>query len=236
MTYEQYLIKWLQDQNKKTKTNGFIVGISGGVDSALVGALIKKAMPKNSLGVIMPIGKMDDYEDAQMIIKHLDLTSQVVDLTKTFTQITKVLKVSSKSSLINIKPRLRMTTLYALAQELNYLVIGTDNADEWLLGYFTKYGDGGVDLLPIVHLTKNEVRKMAKSLNIPDKIINKVPSAGLFSGQTDEEELGFSYEMVDKYLKNEPIPDDIKHKIIAQSNKTAHKREPILSPLHLQKF
>ena len=184
----------------------------------------------------MPIGKMDDYEDAQMIIKHLDLTSQVVDLTKTFTQITKVLKVSSKSSLINIKPRLRMTTLYALAQELNYLVIGTDNADEWLLGYFTKYGDGGVDLLPIVHLTKNEVRKMAKSLNIPDKIINKVPSAGLFSGQTDEEELGFSYEMVDKYLKNEPIPDDIKHKIIAQSNKTAHKREPILSPLHLQKF
>ncbi len=236
MQYEDYLIKWLQDEVKKTNTKGLIVGISGGVDSALVGALIKKSFPNNSLGVIMPIQEMDDLEDAKLVIDHLNIESKIINLTTTYKHLVKTLKVESKMSLINIKPRLRMTTLYALAQELNYLVVGTDNADEWLLGYFTKYGDGGVDLLPIIHLTKKAVRQMAHSFKIPVKIINKIPSAGLFPGQTDEGELGFSYEMVDKYLQGKNIPATIKTKIEAQSVKTAHKRAPILTPLHPQKL
>ncbi len=234
--YQDYLISWLANQVKKTNTNGLIVGISGGIDSALVGALIKKACPNNSLGLIMPIGQMDDLDDAKLVIKNLDLQSKQIDLTKVYETMLKTLSIKSPIALMNIKPRLRMTTLYALAQELNYLVVGTDNRDEWFLGYFTKYGDGGVDLAPIIHLTKHEVKIMAKQLNICEKIINKVPSAGLFPGQTDESELGFTYDMVDKYLKNQAIPLEIKQKIEAQNTKTAHKRNPILVPLHPQKF
>lgn len=233
--YETYLIKWLSDQVKKTNTKGLIVGISGGIDSALVGALIKKACPNNSLGIIMPITPMHDIDDAKLVIEHLNLQSRHIDLTNAYQTIAQTLQVNSQLSLMNIKPRLRMLSLYALAQELNYLVVGTDNAAEWFLGYFTKYGDGGVDLAPIIHLTKHEVKIMAKNFNLPQQIIDKVPSAGLFPGQTDEAELGFSYDMVDKYLKHEKIPLAIKHKIEAQSHKSAHKRQPILIPLHPQK-
>lgn len=234
--YIAYLINWLQQTAHSANVKGFVIGISGGLDSAVVGALIKQAFPTTSLGVIMPIGKMVDFADAKLVVEHLDLNHQVIDLTNVYDSLTKVTSVTSQSALINIKPRLRMTTLYALAQENNYLVVGTGNAVEWALGYFTKYGDGGVDLLPLIHLNKAQVKQMAQLLNIPQSIIDKAPSAGLFPGQTDEKEWGFSYAMVDQYLANQAIPADIKQKIVTQNQRTHHKRAPILSPQRPQKF
>ena len=104
----------------------------------------------------------------------------------------------------NIKPRLRMTSLYFIANSLNYLVAGTGNRSELTLGYFTKYGDGGCDVLPIGALLKSEVRSLAKELSVPKAIINKPPSAGLWIGQTDEAEMGFSYDTLEKYLAEGP--------------------------------
>jgi len=104
----------------------------------------------------------------------------------------------------NMKPRLRMATLYFLANSLNYLVAGTGNRSELTLGYFTKYGDGGVDLLPIGDLLKSDVRTAARELGVPDEIVEKAPSAGLWLGQTDEAEMGFSYEVLENHLTNGP--------------------------------
>jgi len=106
--------------------------------------------------------------------------------------------------LANIKPRLRMATLYYFANALNYLVAGTGNRSELSIGYFSKYGDGGVDLLPIGHLVKSEVRALARELNIPPEIVDRTPSAGLWFGQTDEEEMGFTYKDLERYLEDGP--------------------------------
>ena len=107
----------------------------------------------------------------------------------------------------NLRARLRMSTLYSVGTNYKYLVVGTDNAAEWYTGYFTKYGDGGVDLVPLVHFTKGEVRDLARELGVPNEIIEKKPSAGLWEGQTDENEMGTSYEMIDKHIKGEDIPE-----------------------------
>jgi NAD+ synthase len=106
--------------------------------------------------------------------------------------------------LANIKPRLRMTTLYFIANSINYLVAGTGNRSELAIGYFTKYGDGGVDLLPIGHLLKREVREMAKELGVPERVIARPPGAGLWPGQLDEEEMGFTYAELERYLEEGP--------------------------------
>ena len=229
--YQKYLIQWIRDEVKKANMKGVIVGISGGVDSSVVATLAKKAFPNNSLGLFLPIGNMgQDLEDAKYLAKKINIKTQLVDLTSTFDEIKKSTSISQKLALANIKPRLRMSALYAFAQENKYLVLGTDNAAEWILGYFTKYGDGGVDLLPIVHLTKGEVKNMAKEMNLPEIIYTKPPSANLWDGQTDEKELGFSYEQVDKYLNGQEIPKDIKAKIEIQIKSTDHKRNPLPIP------
>lgn len=231
-SYQEYLVNWLKEQVKKTNCKGLIVGISGGIDSALVAALATKACGSNTLGVIMPIGNMSlDLDDAQKVIKTLKMPATTIDLTSTYQSLTNALKIDHKLALANIKPRLRMSTLYALAQQKNYLVLGTDNKAEWMLGYFTKHGDGGVDLLPIVHLKKHEVYQLAKMLNLPESVLVKKPSAGLWPGQYDEDELGFSYQEVDRFLANESVKPEIKAKIKKQIQISAHKREPLPAPL-----
>lgn len=235
--YSDYLVQWLKDVVKTTGQKGLIVGLSGGVDSSVVAALAKKAFPNNSLGVYMPIGDMgQDLIDAKLLANKIKIETKEVDLTSSFKELSKVVGTKTKLATANIKPRLRMAALYAIAQENNYLVLGTDNKAEWILGYFTKYGDGGVDLLPIVHMTKGDVKEMAKQLGLPEIVYTKKPTAALWEGQTDEEELGFSYDEVDKFLLNKEISPEIEEKIKHQIKITEHKREALPSPMTLKEF
>lgn len=231
------IVTWLREQGERANVDGLLVGVSGGIDSAVVSHLIKRAYPEKSLGVIMPC-KSDgsDQEHAKKVIDSSGIQSIAIDLTEThnvmFGTILEQLKTEDifnadqeKIADANLRARLRMSTLYTLATNHRYLVVGTDNAAEWHTGYFTKFGDGGVDLVPLVNLTKGEVGEMAKYLGVPDEIIHKQPSAGLWEGQTDENEMGTSYEMIDLYLKGEAIPEEDKRIIEAMHNRTAHKRK-----------
>nr|WP_318028975.1 NAD(+) synthase [Mycoplasmopsis bovis] len=176
-----------------------------------------------------------------MILKKLEsainLKFKTISLEKSFEEIKKSLnnEVDNLLAISNIKPRLRMTALYAYAQQNNYLVMGTDNQDEYFIGYFTKHGDGGVDLLPISKLLKSEVREIAKYLNVPESIINKKPSAGLWEGQSDEDELGFTYNELDKYLLNDKdgIRENSIVKIERMHKTSAHKRDKAGLPLSI---
>ncbi|MCP4337204.1 MAG: NAD(+) synthase [Mycoplasma sp.] len=230
--YLEYLVNWLQEEVSKANAKGVIVGLSGGVDSSVVATLAKKAFPNNSLGVFIPCGDMgQDLIDAKEVSRAIKIETITIDITESFEAMKKAVNVKKRMSIANIKPRLRMSSLYAVAQEKNYLVLGTDNAAEWILGYFTKYGDGGVDLLPIIHLTKSEVILSAKELNLPKAVWIKKPTAALWEGQTDEEELGFKYSDVDKYLNGESVNETIKTKIEKQIKSTEHKRLPVPKPI-----
>lgn len=236
------LIEWLQNQVKNAGLNGAIVGISGGIDSAVVAHLIKRAFPEHSLGLIMPCkSNPKDQEDALKVVKSCNIDYMVIDLTEThetlFHAIQKNIQAkndwneeAARLGDANTRARLRMTTLYAVANNYRYMVVGTDNAAEWYTGYFTKYGDGGVDLVPLVHFTKGEVREMAKILGVPDEIINKAPSAGLWEGQTDENEMGTTYDMIDRFLKGEEIPEKDKEIIEALHRRSEHKRNLAAAP------
>jgi NAD+ synthase len=237
--YLDYLVIWLQDVLKETKAKGFIVGLSGGIDSALVAALIKRASD-NVLGVIMPChSNPADKEDAILVAEAVKIPYTEVNLAATYDTLMKeILKgkeiaADDKAGVLaanNTKVRLRMTTLYALGQMNGYLVVGTDNLAEWYTGYFTKYGDGGVDLVPIVHLTKGQVREASRMLGIPEKIVNRVPTAGLYSGQTDETEMGVTYDELDAYLLGGKIDDNKVKQIEHLHRISEHKRNLALKP------
>lgn len=236
--YIDYLATWLNEVNKEAKTDGYILGLSGGIDSSCVAGLLKKGNI-NALGVIMPCHSNDeDAHDAILLAEALDFPFITIDLSSTYDELVKKMKeqdevIKTKDNTLalhNIKVRLRMVTLYALGQARNFLVCGTDNLAEWYTGYFTKFGDGGVDLVPLVHLTKGEVKEAAKYLGVPESIINKTPTAGLYTGQTDEGEMGVTYEELDQYLLGKPI-DKVKEAIIERLHKVSeHKRNLAIKP------
>ncbi len=202
-TLEDKLVKWLKAKMKEAGAKGLICGISGGIDSAVVAALIKKAADKNHLCLIMPCHSIkNDETDAKLLVKTIKLNLQRIELTGAYDALINVLPAASDLAKANLKPRLRMATLYYFANKLNYLVVGTGNKSEAMMGYFTKYGDGGVDLLPLANLLKRDVRKLAERLNVPQRIIDKPPSAGLWHGQTDEEEMGVTYNQLDAILED----------------------------------
>ncbi|HZX46064.1 MAG TPA: NAD(+) synthase [Clostridia bacterium] len=235
-------VKWLSDKVKEAGTSGLVVGVSGGVDSAVVAFLIKKAMPDNSLGIILPCGSSrEDIEDAWRVVEACGIKAFEIDLTnihqnlaeKALEKAAGVMEVgNSRINMVaaNLKARVRMSALYAVANALNYLVVGTDNAAETYIGYFTKYGDGGVDLLPIKHLKKRDVREWAKVLGVPENVINKVPTAGLWEGQTDEGEMGTTYDMVDDLLEGKVIPEKDRNIIERLHRVSNHKRNLPPSP------
>ena len=220
------LVEWLRDSVKEANCKGIVYGLSGGVDSAVIAALSKLAFGDESLALMMPINSsFEDETDAKLVIDKFNLNAIKVDLSRTYSEFVEVVeKGDNNMAYANVKPRLRMTTLYYYAQLKGYLVVGTSNKSEFTVGYFTKYGDSGSDLMPLVDFTKNEIFELARYLEIPDKIIQKPPSAGLFEDQTDEDEMGFTYNDLEKYINNEKIDERIEEKINRMVKISEHKR------------
>ena len=219
------IVEWLRERLTHSGARGFVFGLSGGIDSAVVARLCQIASPGNVTGVLMPChSDPRDEADARLLADHFQIPTIRVDLAPTYDHFTVTLQhavssvpqellpdaahttpdIKARLPLANVKPRLRMTTLYFVANTLNYMVAGTGNRSELSIGYFTKYGDGGVDLLPIGRMLKSEVRAAARALGVPDPIIDKAPSAGLWLGQTDEAEMGFTYAELEDYLTKGP--------------------------------
>ncbi len=230
-------VDWLREKVKQSGTKGLIVGISGGIDSALVSFLIKKAFPEDSMGIIMPCkSNPKDREDALDVVQACGIKHIEVELTQVhdslFQTVTRALGEellkgaghNLRLSDANLRARLRMSTLYSVANALNYLVVGTDNAAEVYTGYFTKYGDGGVDILPITHLKKRDVYAWSRHLGVPQSVLDRPPSAGLWEGQTDELEMGTSYTMVDSLLEGKEIPERDREIIERLHKRSEHKR------------
>ncbi|MFH1540316.1 MAG: NAD+ synthase [Elusimicrobiota bacterium] len=213
---ETKIVRWLKKKLKSSKRKGFIIGLSGGIDSAVVSVLCQKAVGiKNVLCLMLSCQSQKiDIEDAKKVAKKFGLKTETVELTKIYENLIGILPtalpVVDKLTQANLKPRLRMLTLYYFANKLNYLVVGTGNKSELTIGYFTKYGDGGVDILPIGNLYKSEVRGLAKHLGIPEEIITKPPTAGLWTGQTDEGEIGLTYDELECLLKNKKLTPKLK--------------------------
>lgn len=222
----EQIIKWMSDFKTKNNVNGVVLGLSGGKDSTVVAMLAKKVFGKNVLVVSIPNGGQKDISDVQNIIKTLGLTAVTVNIKNTFEQLIKdtCIDISEKAK-TNIAPRIRMTVLYGIAQSLGYLVIGTGNKSEAMIGWTTKFGDSACDFNPIGHLTCREVieigMELAEEFGLDASYIIKKPADGL-TGKTDEDNLGFTYKELDDYLmynKEGPNVDKIRNMIALAEHK-----------------
>ncbi len=225
-------VAFIRSKLDESGCSGIVYGNSGGKDSALVSILCKKATD-NVLGVIMPCQSKRNFEsdkrDALLVAEKFGIETTIVDISSVkselFGEISKCCKITDTAS-ANIAPRLRMTTLYTIAQSRGCLVAGTGNRSEAYMGYFTKWGDGAYDLNPIADLTVTEIYEFLQFLGAPEEIITKAPSAGLYDGQTDEAEMGISYAAIDKYLlTGEGDKQDI-DKIESAHRRSLHKLSP----------
>lgn len=232
------LVHWIREMVVQAGARGVVVGLSGGIDSAVVAALCNRAFPGNTLGVLMPCGSSGiDEIDAVLVAEALEIPYKKVNLDETYDTMVRALgpeqsPEEAHMAYANIKPRLRMTALYFEAGVRSYLVAGTGNRSEIEIGYYTKYGDGGVDMEPIGALVKTQVRQLATALNIPEKIIDKAPTAGLWDQQTDEEEMGFTYAQLDRYLVHGEAEADVRERIEHLMKTSEHKRNmPPVCPL-----
>ena len=240
-------VDFLKEYVKKSGTTGLLIAISGGIDSSVATGLCKMAtdeltaetgQPYMTLGVFQPYGEQVDIADSYATAEAFKLEHTVeTNIEEAVNEIVleseqalkhlgqhRHLSIPGKG---NVKARVRMVTQYALAFDLNLLVVGTDHASEALTGFYTKWGDGAVDITPLSSLNKRQVRQLARHLGVPASILDKAPTAGLWEGQTDEKELGITYEHNSDYLEGKEVPDEVRQKIERQYLKTEHKRSPI---------
>ncbi len=232
--YEKELqarLAFIRDMLARSHAQGVIYGNSGGKDSALVGILCKLAC-ENTVGVCLPCESKrnfgEDMADGMAVAEQFQIETRVMDLTavkQTLTSALGELTELNRAASTNINPRLRMITLYALAAAENRLVAGTGNRSERYMGYFTKWGDGACDFNPIGDLTVTEIYEFLRYLKAPENIIRKAPSAGLFEGQTDEQEMGVSYAAIDRYLAGEPVTPEEEAIIRRFHERSEHKRK-----------
>jgi len=224
------LSDWIKDKVTTAGCKGTVLGMSGGIDSSVVAALCARVFPRNILGLIMPCHSIDlDRAHAEAVAKKFSIPTKTVVLDGIFDTYLKILPDFNPDASLarlaqaNLKARLRMITLYYTANQLKYIVAGSGNRSELTVGYFTKHGDSGVDILPLGNLVKREVRELAHFLKIPQVIIDKPPSAGLWTGQTDEGEMGFSYEALDNYILTGKAPEALKKRIESMKAASVHK-------------
>lgn len=222
--------------------NTAIIGLSGGIDSSLTAVLANRVLSNHNMEVVfLPEATTPDRDrrDVARLAEEFELKVRDIAIDDLVSVFERKLGEMSELTKANLKARIRMVIFYTLANQNDGLVLGTGNLSEWLLGYFTKYGDGAADLAPLTHLYKTEINMIARHLDIPKSIITKPPSAGLWEDQTDEEELGGSYEEIDKvlYLKHDKdysldeaketlnLDPNFVEKIYDMVENSAHKRE-----------
>lgn len=235
----QHLVEWIREQVREAGAKGTVVGLSGGVDSAVVAALCQRAFPHAAHTLILPCESSPaDLEDARLVATSLGLHPVTIPLDEPYQALRRLLPAAPPDrqglALANLKPRLRMIALYYYANAHNLLVVGTGNRSELHVGYFTKYGDGGVDILPLGGLVKSQVRELARHLGIPERIITKPPTAGLWPGQTDEGEMGLTYADLDRYLLTGEAEAGVRERIARMHAASEHKRRlpPQPPPVH----
>lgn len=238
---------WIRERVSEAGAQGVVLGMSGGLDSSVAAVLCKSAFPDTTLGLIIPCNSpAEDVAHARLVAAQFGIETQELDLSTIFTAFLTLLKGEERPdatkrtadlAVANLKPRLRMICLYYFANARNYLVVGTGNKSELAIGYFTKYGDGAADILPLGDVLKTEERVLAQELGIPQVIIEKPPSAGLWAGQTDEGEIGMSYEMLDCILtllergdtdmSRSGCDPALVVQVKRMTERSRHKREPI---------
>jgi NAD+ synthase len=229
---------WLRAYAAGAGAQGYVVGLSGGIDSATVAALCQRAMGDEVLAALLPCHSLaEDEALAHLAADAFGLRTVTVDLSLPYDTLLAALPPElGKMAYANIKPRLRMTALYSLAQAHHYLVAGTGNKSELMAGYFTKYGDGGADVEPLGDLYKRQVQLLARSLGVPQAIIERPPTAGLWQGQTDEGEMGMTYDELDSTLaaietgQTEGVDPGLLARVRRMISTSAHKRS--LPPIY----
>lgn len=225
----EWIRNWFQKNGKNCKA---VIGISGGVDSSVAAALCVEALGKDRvIGVLMPNHIQDDIEYSHMLCNHLGIKNYTVDVGIAIDDLLNNLHYRlvdmeiSEQTKVNLPARIRMATLYAVSQSCNGRVANTCNLSEDWIGYSTRYGDSVGDFSPLSKLTKTEVKQLGRLLDIPEDLVNKVPSDGL-CGESDEERFGFTYDVLDKYIRTGEIEDTtIKNKIDRMHEKNLFKLE-----------
>ena len=239
MTVANRISAWIAEQVLIAGAKGGVLGLSGGIDSSLTAVLAKRALDDGLLGLLMPCrSNPQDLAHGQLLAQKFHIRTELVDLTPVCDAFLAVLPEGTRLSQGNLKARLRMAALYYHANLYNYLVIGSSNRSELAVGYFTKFGDGAADILPLGGLLKRQVRELARELGVPQTIIEKPPSGGLWPGQTDEGEMGITYDEIDQVLQ--ALDTGQAHRVPAEALATvqrmmehsAHKRAmPPFCPL-----
>ena len=219
----------------QTGCTGIVVGLSGGIDSAVAAAFCCRAVgPDKVLGLLMPasVSNPDDLRDAADLCRRLTIPHDVVSIDPMLEGFRSLPAFTETPYLLgNLMARIRMVTLYYYANRDNRIVCGTSNRSEYMLGYCTKNGDNAADIQPLLHLYKTDIYVAARELDIPEAIIRKVPSAGLWAGQSDEKEIGLSYAEIDTSLRALEenawkAQNPTEEKVLALVKKSGHKRMP----------